>query len=86
MGRDFPPRFSAGEAKGRLGKTTAGSGTVIQTPTAMVSDRQAGSLLGLRSSNATFIIRRLEKAGVAERRPMPGDGRVKLVALTARFS
>jgi DNA-binding MarR family transcriptional regulator len=35
-------------------------------------------------SNATFIIRRLEKAGLAERRTMPGDGRVKLVALTAR--
>lgn len=34
-------------------------------------------------SNATFIIRRLEKAGLAERRTMPGDGRVKLVALTA---
>lgn len=35
-------------------------------------------------SNATFIIRRLEKAGLAERRKAPADGRVKLVALTAR--
>ncbi len=39
---------------------------------------------GCDPSNATFIIRRLEKAGLAERRTMPGDGRVKLVALTAR--
>ena len=39
---------------------------------------------GCDPSNATFIIRRLEQARLAERRPMPGDGRVKLVALTAR--
>ena len=37
---------------------------------------------GCDPSNATFIIRRLEQAGLAERRKMPGDGRVKL--LTAR--
>ncbi len=35
-------------------------------------------------SNATFIIRRLESAGLAERRTTAGDRRVKLVALTAR--
>ena len=39
---------------------------------------------GCDPSNATFIIRRLEQGGLAERRTMPGDGRVKLVALTAR--
>ena len=39
---------------------------------------------GCDPSNATFIIRRLEQTGLAERRPMPRDGRVKLVALTAR--
>ena len=35
-------------------------------------------------SNATAIVDRLERAGLAERRPMEGDRRVKLVALTER--
>ena len=35
-------------------------------------------------SNATWIIDRLEKFGLAERRSVPDDRRVKLVALTAR--
>jgi DNA-binding MarR family transcriptional regulator len=39
---------------------------------------------GCDPSNATFIVRRLEKAGLAERRATSRDGRVKLVALTAR--
>jgi DNA-binding MarR family transcriptional regulator len=39
---------------------------------------------GCDPSNATFIIRRLEQSGLAERRTSPGDRRVKLVALTAR--
>ena len=34
-------------------------------------------------SNATWIVDRLEKAGLAERRPSPADRRVKLVFLTA---
>jgi DNA-binding MarR family transcriptional regulator len=35
-------------------------------------------------SNATFMVDRLEKRGLAERRPLPGDRRVKLVVLTSR--
>lgn len=35
-------------------------------------------------SNATAIVDRLERAGLAERRPKEGDRRVKLVALTRR--
>src|SRR5687768_11384101 len=35
-------------------------------------------------SNATFIVGRLERAGLAERRVGPHDRRVKLVALTPR--
>jgi DNA-binding MarR family transcriptional regulator len=35
-------------------------------------------------SNATWIVDRLEKAGLAERRSVPGDRRVKLVVLTAK--
>ncbi|MFL5640032.1 MAG: MarR family winged helix-turn-helix transcriptional regulator [Gemmatimonadaceae bacterium] len=34
------------------------------------------------ASNATWIIDRLEKRGLAERRPKPEDRRVKLVVLT----
>ena len=37
---------------------------------------------GCDASNATWIIDRLEKRGLAERRAMPGDRRVKLVVLT----
>lgn len=36
------------------------------------------------ASNATWIVDRLEQAGLAERRAMPNDRRVKLVALTAK--
>ena len=35
-------------------------------------------------SNATFIVDRLEKLGLAERRNHPEDRRVKLVVLTAK--
>jgi len=34
------------------------------------------------ASNATWIVDRLEKRGLAERRPSPGDRRVKMVVLT----
>jgi DNA-binding MarR family transcriptional regulator len=33
-------------------------------------------------SNATWVVDRLEKRGLAERRQIPGDRRVRLVALT----
>jgi len=36
------------------------------------------------ASNATWIVDRLEKLGLAERRTVPHDRRVKLVVLTAR--
>lgn len=35
-------------------------------------------------SNATWIVDRLEKLGLAERRPVPRDRRVKLVVLTPK--
>jgi DNA-binding MarR family transcriptional regulator len=49
--------------------------------------RPIGSLAeswGCDPSNATFIIDRLEQAGLAERRPNPADRRVKLVLLTSK--
>src|ERR1700742_3160852 len=49
--------------------------------------RPIGALAGEWScdpSNATFIIDRLERAGLAKRRPDAGDRRVKLVVLTKR--
>jgi DNA-binding MarR family transcriptional regulator len=36
------------------------------------------------ASNATWIVDRLERLGLAERRTVPHDRRVKLVALTSR--
>jgi DNA-binding MarR family transcriptional regulator len=39
---------------------------------------------GCDASNATWIIDRLEREGLAERRSKPGDRRVKLVLLTDR--
>ena len=36
------------------------------------------------ASNATWIVDRLEKMGLAERRTVPDDRRVKLVALTRK--
>lgn len=36
------------------------------------------------ASNATWVVDRLERAGLAERRSMAADRRVKLVALTAK--
>ena len=38
---------------------------------------------GCDASNATWIVDRLEKRGLAERRSLPSDRRVKLVVLTA---
>jgi DNA-binding MarR family transcriptional regulator len=39
---------------------------------------------GCDASNATWIVDRLERLGLAERRPDPSDRRVKLVVLTDR--
>lgn len=36
------------------------------------------------ASNATWVVDRLERLGLVERRAVPGDRRVKLVALTTR--
>jgi DNA-binding MarR family transcriptional regulator len=49
--------------------------------------RPIGSLakdLGCDPANATFIINRLEQAGLVKRRKSDSDGRVKLVALTPK--
>lgn len=39
---------------------------------------------GTDASNATWIVDRLERKGLAQRRPHPRDRRVKLVVLTSR--
>jgi DNA-binding MarR family transcriptional regulator len=39
---------------------------------------------GSDPSTATWLVDRLERAGLAERSPAPGDRRVKLVKLTAK--
>jgi DNA-binding MarR family transcriptional regulator len=54
-------------------------------------DRKDGRALGTLArqwncdpSTATWVVDRLERAGLAERRPSPTDRRVKLVLLTAK--
>ena len=54
-------------------------------------DRKAGRPIGALAkqwncdpSTATWVVDRLERAGLAERSPSPDDRRVKLVTLTAK--
>ena len=54
-------------------------------------DREAGRTMGdlaeeweCDASNATWIVDRLERLGLAERRPVPHDRRVRHVVLTAK--
>jgi DNA-binding MarR family transcriptional regulator len=55
-----------------------------------LSDREGRPLRALAEEwqcdppNATWAVDRLERAGLAERRPFPGDRRVKLVVLTPK--
>lgn len=39
---------------------------------------------GTDASNATWVVDRLERLGLAERRTIPSDRRIKLVVLTSR--
>jgi DNA-binding MarR family transcriptional regulator len=48
------------------------------------SMRSLAELWGCDASNATWIVDRLERLGLAERRTTPEDRRVKLVVLTRR--
>lgn len=57
--------------------------TVLAPSTGMTM-RQLADEWSCDASNATFIVDRLEERGLAERRSVPTDRRVKLVVLTAR--
>jgi DNA-binding MarR family transcriptional regulator len=46
--------------------------------------RALANAWGSDASNATWVVDRLERLGLAERRPLASDRRVKLVVLTAR--
>jgi DNA-binding MarR family transcriptional regulator len=46
--------------------------------------RALAELWGTDASNATWVVDRLERLGLAERRTVAGDRRVKLVGLTSR--
>lgn len=45
--------------------------------------RSLAETWGCDASNATWVVDRLVKRGLAERRDLPGDRRVKLIALTS---
>jgi DNA-binding MarR family transcriptional regulator len=54
---------------------------------ALAEERTMGALAeawGCDASNATWLVDRLEKKGLAERRSLEGDRRVKLVRLTEK--
>ena len=56
----------------------------VLAPSRGLTMRQLADEWVCDASNATFIVDRLEKRGLAERRSVPTDRRVKLVVLTAR--
>ena len=56
----------------------------VLAPSSGLTMRQLADEWVCDASNATFIVDRLEKRGLAERRSVPTDRRVKLVVLTAR--
>ena len=56
----------------------------VLAPSSGLTMRQLADEWACDASNATFIVDRLEERGLAERRSVPTDRRVKLVVLTAR--
>src|SRR5918912_2258053 len=52
-------------------------------PNAPVPMRELAAALACDNSNVTGIVDRLEGRGLVERRPAPGDRRVKMLVVTA---
>jgi DNA-binding MarR family transcriptional regulator len=74
-----------GRSLGRRGLTPNDSRALASLdPQAGRPMRSLADEWGCDASNATWIVDRLEKSGLAERRAVPHDRRVKLVVLTAR--
>lgn len=62
---------------------TPAQATAIREMTGPMTMRDLAERMSCEPSNATFVVDRLEKQGLIERRPHPTDRRAKLLTLTA---
>ncbi|MFI0717539.1 MarR family winged helix-turn-helix transcriptional regulator [Streptomyces sp. NPDC021224] len=61
---------------------TAAQATALREMTGPMTMRELAERMSCEPSNATFVIDKLEKQGLVERRPHPTDRRAKLLVLT----
>ena len=65
---------------------TAAQATALREMTGPMTMRELAERMSCEPSNATFVIDKLEKQGLAERRAHPTDRRAKQLILTAEGS
>ncbi|MET8213590.1 MarR family transcriptional regulator [Streptomyces sp. NPDC005373] len=65
---------------------TAAQATALREMTGPMTMRELAERMSCEPSNATFVIDKLEKQGLVERRPHPTDRRAKHLVLTAAGS
>ncbi|MFI6347449.1 MarR family winged helix-turn-helix transcriptional regulator [Streptomyces sp. NPDC050560] len=70
------------ERAGRLG-LTAPQATALREMSGPMTMRELAERMSCEPSNATFVVDRLEKEGLVERRPHPTDRRARHLVLTA---
>ncbi|GGU94540.1 MarR family transcriptional regulator [Actinomadura cremea] len=63
---------------------TAPQATALRELAGPMTMRDLADRMSCEPSNATFIVDRLERLGLVERRPHPTDRRAKILALTPR--
>jgi DNA-binding MarR family transcriptional regulator len=62
---------------------TAAQATALREMTGPMTMRELAERMSCEPSNATFVVDKLEKQGLIERRPHPTDRRAKQLVLTA---
>lgn len=70
------------ESAGALGLTAA-QATALREMTGPMTMRELADRMSCEPSNATFVVDKLEKLALVERRAHPSDRRAKLLVLTA---
>ncbi|QFG23062.1 MarR family winged helix-turn-helix transcriptional regulator [Actinomadura sp. WMMB 499] len=65
-------------------RLTAPQATALRELAGPMTMRDLAERMSCEPSNATFIVDRLERLGLVERRPHPSDRRAKILALTPR--
>ncbi|MEC3915966.1 MarR family winged helix-turn-helix transcriptional regulator [Nocardia sp. CDC160] len=61
---------------------TAAQAVALRELTGPMTMRELADRMSCEPSNATFVVDRLEEKGFVERRPLPGDRRIKQIVLT----